>query len=64
MGNPGPSAVEIKLTSTERVRLHGLTVDASGLAGRARIVLACAEPGASNAQVARDLGMNVATVRR
>ncbi|MBB3733964.1 transposase-like protein [Nonomuraea dietziae] len=39
-------------------------MDASGLAGRARIVLACAEPGASNAQVARDLGMNVATVRR
>ncbi|MGW5689261.1 helix-turn-helix domain-containing protein, partial [Nonomuraea sp. NPDC003754] len=39
-------------------------MDASGLASRARIVLACAEPGASNAQVARDLGMNVATVRR
>jgi transposase len=31
---------------------------------RARIVLACAGPGASNAQVARELGIAVATVRR
>lgn len=34
------------------------------MAIRARIVLACAEPGASNAQVARELGIAVATVRR
>ena len=34
------------------------------MAIRARIVLACAGPGASNAQVARELGIAVATVRR
>ncbi len=34
------------------------------MAVRAKIVLACAEPGISNAQVARDLGIAVATVRR
>ncbi|WP_329081388.1 MULTISPECIES: IS630 family transposase [unclassified Streptosporangium] len=64
MGHPGPSAVQIVLTEIERARLQGLTAQAGAAAGRARIVLACAEPGASNAQVARSLGVAVATVRR
>lgn len=64
MAHPGPSAVEIEFTDAERARLRGLTADSSGLASRAQIVLACAEPGISNAQVARELGIAVATVRR
>ncbi|MEV5754913.1 helix-turn-helix domain-containing protein, partial [Actinoallomurus sp. NPDC052308] len=64
MSSPGPSAVEIELTEAERARLAGVSVESSRVAIRARIVLACAEPGASNAQVARDLGVSVATVRR
>jgi len=62
MSHPGPSAVEIELTDAERVWLA--SVEPSQVAIRARIVLACAEPGASNAQVARELGIAVATVRR
>ena len=62
MSHPGPSAVEIELTDAERVWLA--SVEPSRVAIRARIVLACAEPGASNAQVARELGIAVATVRR
>ncbi|WP_223168228.1 IS630 family transposase [Nonomuraea sp. SYSU D8015] len=34
------------------------------MAIRAKIVLACAEPGSSNAQVARELGIAVGTVRK
>src|SRR3954454_20315601 len=64
MSHPGPSAVVVELTDVERARLVGVSVECSRVAVRARIVLACAEPGASNAQVARDLGMSVATVRR
>ncbi|MFV2173704.1 helix-turn-helix domain-containing protein, partial [Actinomadura sp. LOL_011] len=64
MASSGPSAVEIKLTDVERARLVGVSAEPSRVAVRARIVLACAEPGASNAQVARDLGMSVSTVRR
>lgn len=64
MGHSGPSAVEIELTDAERARLQVLTAEASGLASRARIVLACAKPGTSNAQVARELGITVTTVRR
>ncbi|WP_405146956.1 IS630 family transposase [Sphaerisporangium sp. NBC_01403] len=64
MRHPGPSAVPIELTDAERALLCGLTAQASELASRAKIVLACAEPGASNAEVARELGMSVATVRR
>jgi transposase len=64
MSHPGPSAVQIELTDAERARLVGVSVESSRVAVRARIVLACAEPGSSNAQVARDLGMSVATVRR
>jgi transposase len=64
MANSGPSAVEIELTDAERARLVGVSAESSRVAVRARIVLACAEPGVSNAQVARDLGTAVATVRR
>jgi transposase len=64
MSSSGPAAVEIKLSDAERARLVGVSAESSRVAVRARIVLACAEPGASNAQVARDLGMSVATVRR
>jgi hypothetical protein len=64
MSHRGPSAVEIELTGAERARLAGVSVEPSRVAIRARIVLACAEPGASNAQVARELGIAVATVRR
>ena len=55
--------MEIELTDAERARLTGVSVESSRVAVRARIVLACAE-GASNAQVARQLGIAVATVRR
>src|SRR6266516_385154 len=64
MSHPGPSAVEIELTAAERARLAGVAVESSRVAVRARIVLACAGPGASNAQVARELRIAVATVRR
>jgi transposase len=64
MSHPGPSAVEIELADAERARLASVSVEPSRVAIRARIVLACAEPGASNAQVARELGIAVATVRR
>lgn len=62
--NRGPPAVEVVLSDVERARLVGVSVEPSRVALRARIVLACAEPGASNAQVARDLGVSDATVRR
>ncbi|MEV0408732.1 helix-turn-helix domain-containing protein, partial [Actinoallomurus sp. NPDC050550] len=63
MSRPGPSAVQIELSDAERARLAGVSVESSRVAVRARIVLACAED-ASNVQVARDLGVSVATVRR
>jgi transposase len=64
MSSSGPSAVEIKLTDAERGRLVELSAGSSGLAVRARIVLACAQPGAGNAQVSRELGVSVHTVRK
>ncbi|MFI7537487.1 IS630 family transposase [Streptosporangium sp. NPDC049376] len=64
MSHPGPSAVKIHLSEAERARLIGMSAEPSRLAIRAKIVLACAEPGASNAQVARDLGTALATVRK
>jgi transposase len=64
MGHRGPAAVEVVLSEVERARLVGVSVEGSRVAIRARIVLACAEPGVSNAQVARDLDVSVATVRR
>jgi transposase len=64
MSHPGPSAVEIRLSDAGRARLVAVSVESSRVAIRARIVLACVEPGVSNAQVARELGIAVATVRR
>ncbi|WP_188193494.1 helix-turn-helix domain-containing protein, partial [Nonomuraea sp. SYSU D8015] len=64
MAHSGPTAVEIHLTEAERARLIGMSAEPSRVAIRAKIVLACAEPGSSNAQVARELGIAVGTVRK
>ncbi|MFI7705502.1 IS630 family transposase [Nonomuraea sp. NPDC049480] len=64
MAHSGPSAVEIHLTEAERARLIGMSAEPSRLAIRAKVVLCCAEPGSSNAQVARELGIAVGTVRK
>ncbi|WP_327581660.1 IS630 family transposase [Nonomuraea sp. NBC_00507] len=64
MAHRGPAAVEIHLTEAERARLIGMSAEPSRLAIRAKIVLACAEPGSSNAQVSRELGIAVGTVRK
>ncbi|MGW0486526.1 IS630 family transposase [Nonomuraea sp. NPDC003214] len=64
MAHSGPPAVEIHLTEAERARLIGMSAESSRLAIRAKIVLGCAEPGSSNAQVARELGIAVGTVRK
>ncbi|MET8008308.1 IS630 family transposase [Nonomuraea glycinis] len=64
MAHSGPRAVEIHLTEAERARLIGLSAETSRVAIRAKIVLVCAEPGISNAQVARELGIAVGTVRK
>ncbi|HEX2136403.1 MAG TPA: hypothetical protein VHG30_10955, partial [Microvirga sp.] len=48
---PGPKAVALHLSEAERQALEGLLRRRStgqALAQRARIVLACAEPGATN----------------
>jgi len=64
MPHRGPSAVEITLSVAERAELTRRAESADRRqAERARIVLACAE-GASNAGVARDLGLAVATVAK
>ena len=62
MSHRGPSAVEITLSVAERAELTR-RVESGGRrqAERARIVLTCAE-GTSNAGVARELGLAVATV--
>lgn len=57
---PGPKAPVLILTDAERLELARLIRRAHGsqaLATRARIVLACAESGATNTAVARDLGV-------
>jgi transposase len=64
MAHPGPIAVEIRLSESERARLIGMSAEASRVAVRAKIVLACAVPGISTAQVARDLGLSESTVRK
>src|SRR5215469_5026412 len=65
MGHPGPSAVEIHLSDEDRATLGRWAREGSGrLAVRARIVLACAEPGSANARVAAELGMPALTVAR
>lgn len=64
MSHRGPSAVEITLSSAERAELTRRAESADRRqAERARIVLACAE-GASNAGVARELDLAVATVAK
>jgi transposase len=64
VAHPGPSAVEIHLSDSERARLIGMSAESSRVAVRARIVLACAGSGISTAQVARDLGLAESTVRK
>ena len=57
----GPRAVPLELTEAERAELRRLLRRrgvGQALAQRIRIVLACAEPGATNAGVARALGVS------
>jgi transposase len=61
----GPAPIPIELTEGERetlVRWMRRRTGPQALALRARIVLACAEPGASNSGVARSLGVSRPTV--
>jgi transposase len=66
----GPKAVALELTEAERVELRRLLRRrgvGQALAQRARVVLACAEPGATNLGVSKTLGVSrpmVATWRR
>ena len=56
----GPKAIALHLSEQERAELERLVRRRSAgqaLVQRARIVLACAEPGATNAGVARALGV-------
>jgi transposase len=62
MVHRGPSAVGIVLGDGDREELARLAGGSSRVAARARIVLACAEPGAVNEQVAAELGMSAETV--
>jgi transposase len=60
-----PHAVAITLSATDRATLEDWTrrrKTAQGLAMRARIVLACAEPGATNGAVAKTVGVSRPTV--
>ena len=63
---PSPIAVSIQLTEGEREQLESWSrrrQTAQALALRSRIVLAAAG-GVSSSQIARDLGVSVATVRK
>ncbi len=66
----GPKAVPLKLSEAERAELRRLLRRrgvGQALAQRIRVVLACAEPGATNLGAARTLGVSrqtVATWRR
>lgn len=65
MARTGRPKAELTLTDTERAQLQRWARRAKSsqaLALRARIVLACAEPGASNKQVAADLRCSQPTV--
>ncbi|MBV8869257.1 MAG: IS630 family transposase [Acetobacteraceae bacterium] len=60
-----PHAIPITLSETDRGRLQGWVrrrKTGQALATRARIVLACAEPGTSNGGVAETLGVSRTTV--
>jgi transposase len=62
---PSPRAVPITVTEADRATLEGWArrrKTAQGLARRARIVLACAAPGATNGRVAQRLGVSRPTV--
>lgn len=62
MVHRGPSAAAIRLGDDEREELIRWSGGSSRLAVRARIVLACAEPGSVNEQVAAELGVSSLTV--
>ncbi|MEV4251276.1 IS630 family transposase [Streptosporangium canum] len=64
MVRSGPQAVQIILSDGERDQLTQLAACSSKLAWRARVVLACAEPGSSNAGVAAAMGATPDTVRK
>lgn len=53
---------EFELTAGQRRRLLALAVGDSRVATRARIVLACAEPGVVYSRLATELGVSVMTV--
>jgi transposase len=57
MGHRGPSAVQISLTDEDRAVLERWARGQDRRAVRARIVLACAEPGSVNVRVAEALGV-------
>jgi transposase len=61
----GPKAVALELSEAERAELQRLLRRrgvGQALAQRARVVLACAEPGATNLGVAKRLGISRPTV--
>jgi transposase/transposase-like protein len=65
MARTGRPKEPLVLSDEERVSLERLTKrrkSAQAIALRARIVLACAEPGVTNLAVAAELGVNPATV--
>src|ERR1700751_617271 len=66
MSGSGPSAAVIVLSADERAELVRRSVGPeSRRADRARMILACAdEPGASNAAVARELGVSPKSVAK
>jgi transposase len=62
MRHRGPWAVPVELSAQDRVVLEGWAAGQGRRAVRARIVLACAEPGSVNAHVAAGLGVSKLTV--
>src|SRR5215211_4908104 len=62
---PGPKPIALELTDRERAALSEIVRRRNvgqALAPRARLVLACAEPGATNLGVAKALGVSRPTV--